>query len=64
MAEVGLQEVETYISRRQNTMSQYIVTRPIMDLCMAAERSPRPILAMQKVGTGGSVFGGDADDGP
>ena len=31
-AEVGLHEVETYISRRQNTVSQYIMTRDIMDL--------------------------------
>ena len=42
MAEVGLQEVETYVSRHQNTVAQYIVTRPIMDLCLAAKRSPGP----------------------
>ena len=40
MAEAGLQEVETYISRLQNTVTQFIVTRPIMDLCLAAERIP------------------------
>ena len=28
----GLEEIETYISRRQNTVSQYIGTRPIFDL--------------------------------
>ena len=32
MVEAGLQEVETYVSRRQNTVAQFIVTRPIMDL--------------------------------
>ena len=39
METVGLDEIGVYISRRQNTVSQYIVTRPIMDLCLAAERS-------------------------
>ena len=40
MAEPGLQEVETYSSRLHNTVTQFIVTRPIMDLCLAAERRP------------------------
>ena len=30
--------METYIRRRQNTVAQYIATRPILDLCKAAER--------------------------
>ena len=38
MAEEGLQEVDTYISLRQNTVAQFIATRPIMELCMATER--------------------------
>ena len=36
MAEAGLQEMETYVSGLQNTVAQYIATRPIMDLCLAA----------------------------
>ena len=40
MAEAGLQEVETYISCRHNTVEQYITTRPIMDLCLAAKLRP------------------------
>ena len=40
MAEAGLHEVETYVSRLQNTVAQFIMTRPIMGLCMAAERRP------------------------
>ena len=64
MVEAGLQEVETYVSCRQNIMAQYIVTRPIMDLCLAAERISRPRLVTEKVVTGGSGFVGDADDGP
>ena len=38
MAEAGLQEVETHVSRRQNTVAQFIATGTIMDLCLAAER--------------------------
>ena len=40
MSEVGMQEVETYVSCRQNTGAQFIATRPIMDLCLEAERRP------------------------
>ena len=28
-----------YIARRKNMVAQYIATRPIMDLCLAAERN-------------------------
>ena len=42
MAEAVLQEVETYVSHQQNTVTQYIATRPIMDLCLAAKWSPGP----------------------
>ena len=45
MAEADLQEVETYVSCRQNTVVQYIATRPIMDLCLAAKRRPGPRVA-------------------
>ena len=38
--EAGLQEIETYIACRQNTVAQYIATRPIMDLCLVVERRP------------------------
>ena len=40
MEEAGFQEVETYISHHQNTVAQYIVTRPIIYLCLAEKRSP------------------------
>ena len=40
MAEAGLKEAETYISRLHNTVAQYISTRPIMDLCLAAKHRP------------------------
>ena len=41
MAEAGLQDIETYVAHSQNTFAQYIVTRKIMDLCLAAGRRPR-----------------------
>ena len=47
MTEAGLQEVETYVSCRQNTVAQYIATRPIMDLFLVAKRRPVPIVEMQ-----------------
>ena len=33
MKEAGLTDVRTSINRRQNTVAQYIVTRPLLDLC-------------------------------
>ena len=38
MLEVVLKEVDSYVAHHQNTVTQYIYTRPIMDLCMAAEQ--------------------------
>ena len=37
MAESGLHELDTYVDRLQNTVTQYIVTKP-MDLCLEAEQ--------------------------
>ena len=34
----GLEELEIYISSRFNTVDQYIATRPILDLCLEAEK--------------------------
>ena len=45
MKYAGLQEEETYVSCHQNTVSRYIATRPITDLCLAAKRSPGPRVA-------------------
>ena len=47
MSEAGFQEVETYVSRRQNTMAQYILTMPIMDLFLAAKQRPGPRVTMR-----------------
>ena len=33
MGEAGFEDIRTYVTRRQNTVAQYIATRPIMDLC-------------------------------
>ena len=40
MTAVGIEQVDTYVLRCQNTIPQYIVTHPILDLCMAAEQRP------------------------
>ena len=37
-AETGFELMETYIHQRQNTVTDYIATLPILDLCEAAER--------------------------
>ena len=42
MVEAVLQEVDIYVSRRQNTVAQSIATRTIMDLCLEAEQKPGP----------------------
>ena len=47
MMEVGLKEVETSVSLRQNIAAQYIVTRPIMVLCLALKWSPGPRVEMR-----------------
>ena len=38
MEYAGLQEVDTYVSHRQKTVTQFTATRTIIDLCMATER--------------------------
>ena len=40
MSEAVLQGLKTYASRRHNTSTQFIATRSIMDLCLAAKRKP------------------------
>ena len=36
---VGLEDIGVYSARRQNMVTQYIATCPIMDLCLSAERN-------------------------
>ena len=38
MMTVGLEEVETYVLHHKNNASQYITTRPILELGLAAEQ--------------------------
>ena len=40
MAEAGFEEIGTYATRRQNKFTQYIATRPILDLCERSARRP------------------------
>ena len=36
MEEAGLTDIRTSILKRQNTVAQYIATRPLLDLCVGA----------------------------
>ena len=36
MEKAGLTDIRTSILRRQNTVAQYITTRPLLDLCVGA----------------------------
>ena len=38
--EAGLQTMEEYIQQRKNTVTQYIYTRSLLDLCERTERAP------------------------
>ena len=38
MKEAGLTDVRTSIQRRQNTVAEYIYTRPLLDLCKGAQQ--------------------------
>ena len=49
-----MQEVETYVSCHQNTVAQFIASRPIMDLCLAAVRRPIYKFIKAVVVTGGT----------
>ena len=40
MAEAGVEGIRKYIMRRQNTVAQYILTQPILDLCEHSARRP------------------------
>ena len=40
MGEAGFEDTMKSITRRQNTVAQYIATRPILDLCERATRRP------------------------
>ena len=35
-----IQEVDTYVTRRQNTVAKLSVTSPIVDLCLAVAQRP------------------------
>ena len=43
-----LEEIGVYTARHQKTFAQYIATRTIVDLCLAANRNPGLCLYMQR----------------
>ena len=40
MAEVGFEEIRTYVTRRQNMVAQYLAMQPILDLCEKSDWKP------------------------
>ena len=40
MSEAGFEEIRTYVTRRQNTVAQYITKRPILKLCERSDWMP------------------------
>ena len=40
LADAGLETFGVYVTHRQNTMAQYIATRPIFDIAVAEDRRP------------------------
>ena len=58
MLAAGLEEAETYILCHQNTTTQYITTRPILELSLEAERLLGEWLARKMVGSGIPRFRG------
>ena len=40
MEEAGFEKIGAYILKGQNTVAQYITTRPIMDLCKKTVQRP------------------------
>ena len=56
-------EVETYVSFHQNKVSQFITTRPIMELCLAEDRNTVVMGGQSVVETGQLVLGRDVDGG-
>ena len=40
MVEAGFEGIGTYITRRQNTVAQYITTQTILDLCERSAQRP------------------------
>ena len=47
MAESGLQEVDTYVSRLNNTVAQFTMTSPIVDLCLSVKQRPGTRVTMR-----------------
>ena len=57
MKEAGLTDIWTSILRRQNTVAQYIATRPFLDLLEGGESERGSEGAAKEVGAGGHRLG-------
>ena len=57
MKEAGLTDVRTSINRRQNTVAQYIATRPLLDLCKGGDAERRSAGDTEMVVAEGHILG-------
>ena len=63
MKEAGNVRIWTSILRRQNTVAQFIVTRPILGLCEVALRRPGGMGLKEMVGENGDRLEGGQGKG-
>ena len=59
--EAGFEPMEIYIQTRQNTVAQYIATRPIMDLCEVVDRKHEARVGIRWWKQAGIDLGGTRD---
>ena len=52
MVDAVMKEVDTYVAFLQNMVSQYMVTRTIMDLSLEAERRPGEMVSKRRLEQG------------
>ena len=57
MREAGLTYIQKSIANRQNTVAQYIATRPLLDLCEGARAREGARVPDEVVGPGGHQLG-------
>jgi hypothetical protein len=73
LEEVGLHSMEHYICVRRDTITQYIATRPMLELCQGAERlrgssprhfwweQPMSLVEARRLSDSSSVTDGDSE---
>ena len=63
MGEAGFEGIRKPVTRRQNTVAEYIAMRPNLDLCERSTRAAGSEVVSAVVGTGGHRLGGGKEKG-